>query len=305
MRILLATFALTLGAACTKSSETVRPTADPSTKPLPPSPSTSPKLPPSPDVTRIVGDLEGTLSLRSHRVVVGEPIVANVDVRPLKSALKVFVGGDQRNEAAYPMRIALKAFDDKGAVVCDLVDKPAIPSFGGIGSEQTVKVGETFHETAVLDAVCPAFATPGDYRVILHRRFAPGGLTVTKPGSTIPLSCDYYPVHEGPIPAGYEPKCTPLMDALPSITSEIMLHVAPFDAAAVRLATEARLHEASAATPIDEVARSRVSVWICGWVSCACPASPPGLPLADKDVVGAIPAALPKTFPRACRTAPP
>lgn len=293
-----------LVAACTRSSDTMRPAPDPSTRPLPSTTSSAPAPPPQPDVTRVRGDIEGSIRLGSRRVVAGEPIVAMVEVKPLKSPLPVFVGGDQRNEAYYPMRLTVKAFDDHGAVVCDLVDKPAIPSFGGIGSEHTIKLGDTFRETAVLNPVCPALATPGDYRLVLHRRLAPGTLTIVKPGTTIPLSCDVYPVHEGPLPKGNEPGCGPLMDALPSVTSEIMLHVDPFDAEAVRGATKARLDEAVLPT-IDETARSRIAIYVCDWLSCACPPAPFGAPRLDADLLGALPSSLPKTFPAACRTGKP
>src|SRR5205814_1959314 len=96
--------------------------------------------------------------------------------RSTRGPLRVYVGGDQRNQAGYPTRLALQAFDDKGAVVCDSVASPALPNFGGIGSEWKLEAGETFRETAVLNPMCPALATPGEYRLLLHRRISHDGM---------------------------------------------------------------------------------------------------------------------------------
>ena len=50
---------------------------------------------------------------------------------------------------------ALRAIDAKGGVVCDTVDAPVIPNFGGLGSERALAEGEPFLEPAVLNPMCP------------------------------------------------------------------------------------------------------------------------------------------------------
>src|SRR5437870_3347158 len=102
-----------LALACSRGS-TVQPAPDPSTRPLPPTVPTAPPMPkPVEVITRVKGDIEGKLTLRSAHVVVGEPIVAIVEAKPKSGTLLVYVGGDQRNEAGYPTRVALRAMDEK------------------------------------------------------------------------------------------------------------------------------------------------------------------------------------------------
>lgn len=240
-------------------------------------------------MTRLRGPIAGGYSLASARVVVGEPIVAKLSVKSTKGPLTVFVGGDQRNESNYPMRVGITVTDAGGAVVCDSVDSREIMSFGGIGSDQTFKEGETFFEGAVLNPACKAFAKPGDYRITLHRRLAFMSMTTTTPGSSVPTSCDVHPVHEDVLPKGLPPGCYKQLEDLPAVTSVLSLHVDPFDAAKVRTAFAARLAES------NDVLHARVVTYGCGFVACACPPSP-----KDSDVLAALPAALPAKFPRSC-----
>lgn len=260
--------------------------------PTPPAP--APPAPPSKPapVHRVRGDLDGRFTLASDRVVVGEPIVVELEARPTKAPLTVFVGGDMRNLANYPLRYGVRAWDAAGALVCDLVDKPPFPSFGGMGGEQVIVVGDAFRERVVLNPACPALATPGSYRVSVHRRFTTLKMTVTKPGSAYPLSCDVVPIHEDPLPAGLDAGCVKLLAGAPSVTSDFWITVAPFDAKAVRAATEARLHEA----PKDEILRHRLERHVCSFLTCSCPKSP----LSAADLVATIPAAPAKSFPGAC-----
>lgn len=247
--------------------------------------------------TRIHGPIEGQIELASQSVVVGEPIVAVVTAHAKSGTLPVYVGGDQRNAAAFPTRLTFKVFDAKDRLVCDTLGKPAIMSFGGIGSVQTFPAGTDFRETAVLNAMCPALASPGDYRIVLHRRLSHDDMTVRRPGNDTPLSCDIYPVHEGPLPDGYEPGCAPLMADLPSLTRSIALHVAPFDAARFRQGSEARWREArSADGKPDASARSRIAVWLAGWIACRPTESMP----TEHERLGALPDRLPATFPTEC-----
>ncbi|MGZ3419928.1 MAG: hypothetical protein ACXVEE_18780 [Polyangiales bacterium] len=277
--------------AC-KHASSVAPLPDPSTTPLPP-----PSVPPpkKPDVTRVRGAIEGRYTLSSARVVVGEPIVAKLEVKSTKGPLTLFVGGDQRNEANYPMRVGITVTDANGAVVCDSVDKPELLSFGGIGSDQTFKEGETFVEGAVLDPMCAALAKPGDYRITLHRRLASGSMTILPPAAKVPTSCDVHPVHETAIPAGLPPGCVKQLEDLPSVTTELSLHVDPFDAAKLRASVAARLAESK-----QDVLHSRIVIWACDWLACSCPKSP-----SDADVLASLPNTLPPKFPLSCRAAAP
>ncbi len=287
-----------LASACSRTSrEPIQ--NDPSSKPLP-SVSAEPPTKVT-DTTRLRGDIDGRFTLRATRVTAFEPIVAHLDVRSTKGAIPIFVGGDQRNAAMYPLRIAIRATNAKGEVVCDSVAKPAVWSFGGIGGERTFAEGETFHETAVLNALCPALATPGDYKLFLHRRLAPGTLILKPLDGGVPRSCDIHPVHEGALPSGYEAGCVKMMDGLPSVTTELALHVDPFSAATLHSGSETAL--SGLKKEHDEVGRERVIAWLCGWVACACPTmtSPSATSLADAVVLGALPKVPPATFPRSCR----
>ena len=294
--------------ACSRVSS-VQPSPDPSTKPLPTTPSKPSPKPPPDDVLRVHGDIEGKIFLRSRAVVVGEPIVAVIEARSTKGPLKVNVGGDQRNEAGYPNRLAMRVLDEKGDVVCDTVDAPALPNFGGIGSEQTVPDTETWREGAVLNPMCPGLAIPGDFRVILHRRISHDGMITKTAGSTVPTSCDVYPVHEGALPKGYAPGCDAQMDALPWITVETTLHVGAFDAKKLRVATEARLHDAAppttAAKWVSNGESWRIDIWICDWLSCACPKVTGGDGHTDLELLSSLPSSLPKSFPASCRAGKP
>ena len=91
-----------------------------------------------------------------------------------------------------------------------------------------------------------------------------------------------------------------LMEARPSVTTELTLHVEPFDAGALRIASEARLREARATTPRDEIGRNRLATYLCDWVACGCPKAAPGGEVTDADVLSALPKRLPASFPKYC-----
>ena len=260
-----------------------------------PAPSATPKPPPAPPtpspVHRVKGDLEGRFSAPISAIV-AEPIVVTMDVRAGKSGMEFFNGGDQRNVANYPLHFAVKATDDTGAVVCDVVEKPPFPSFGGIGSDMKVAAGDAYRERIVINPACPALATPGRYRVTIHRRFIPSSLTFTKPGAKYPTSCDMAPIHET-LPTGTEPECARLLATVASLTSELPIEILPFDVTKARAATEKTLKEIGK----DEIARHRIERHLCGYVSCTCPKTGP---IADPDLIAAIASPLPKSFPSYC-----
>ncbi len=259
----------------------------------------SPPAPKQPD-TRVRGDLAGGFSLRRARVVAGEPVVADLELRSTHGPLVIFVGGDQRNAAGFPTRVGVRATDAAGAVVCDSVGKPELMNFGGIGSDRELAQGEPYRESLVLNPACGALGVPGDYHVTLHRRVTDLKLVTTLPGSKVPTSCDVYPVNEGALPPGYPAACEKLMEARPSVTTELTLHVEPFDAGALRIASEARLREARATTPRDEIGRNRLATYLCDWVACGCPKAAPGGEVTDADVLSALPKRLPASFPKYC-----
>lgn len=250
--------------------------------------------------TRLHGDLAGAFSARRARVVAGEPIVIDLELRSTRGPLTLFVGGDQRNAAGFPTRVAVLATDASGKVVCDSVEKPEIASFGGIGGDRVFKQGELYRESLVLNPECGALGAPGDYHVTLHRRVTDTGMVTTLPGSTTKTSCDVYPVHEGPLPAGLPAPCEKMMEGRPSVTTELDLHVDPFDAATVKRVSDEALRLAAGAKPADEIGAGRVRTYLCGWVACGCPAKGPGIALTDDDVVRALPSSLPRSFPKPC-----
>jgi hypothetical protein len=259
-----------------------------------------------PPTTRVHGDIDGRFSARRARVVVGEPVVIDLELRTTRGSLTFSVGGDQRNMATFPTRIAVKAIDAHGAVGCDSVARPALMSFGGPLVGTTLAPGATFRQTFVLNPMCPALGSPGDLHVTLHRRFTFADLA--KPGTRPSRPCDRFPVHEGPLPPGSLPEgdktCEKTMEEAPSITTELDLHVAPFDAAALREATEARLREAGAQTPRDDLARDSIAAWVCAWLVCGCDFPKPQGRLEDADVLAVLPAQLPATFPGYCPRKP-
>jgi hypothetical protein len=285
---------------CPPRAEPVQVRSEPSASAVPPVSPAPPRLP----ITRLRGDIEGRFSVRRTRVVAGEPIVVDLEIR---SPLAVAFGGDVLNLAGFPTRVAVKATDAAGAAVCDSVGKPVLVSMGGPGGDRALAAGETYRESFVLNPSCPALGSPGDYHVTLHRRLTNGSMRVKDPASPLPSPCDVFPVHEGPLPAGRAPLCAELVDAAPSVTTELDLHVEPFDAAALRAQTAARLAEASSATPRDDIGRQSLAIWICGWLTCACHAAcgcPNAVPsivaVADADLAGILPAALPASFPASC-----
>jgi len=261
-----------------------------------------------PPTTRVRGDIDGRFSARRTHVVVGEPVVIDLELRSTRGSLTFSVGGDQRNMATFPTRIAVKAIDVHGAVVCDSVARPALVSFGGPQGGTTLAPGATFRQTFVLNPMCPTLGSPGDLHVTLHRRLTFAGLTLPKPGTRPPRPCDVFPVHEGPLPPSRLPEgygaCEKTMEEAPSITTELDLHVAPFDAAALREATEARLREAGAETPRDDLARYSIAAWVCAWLVCGCDFPKPQGRLEDADVLAVLPAQLPATFPEYCPRKP-
>lgn len=235
------------------------------------------------------GDIDGRFVLSGGPYVAGEPIVVAFELTP-RAPLTVFFGGDQRNAANYPMRFSVRARDPSGKVVCDLVDKPPFPSFGGIGSDRTLAKGERYLERFVLNPACPALATPGTWLLELHRRLTDSGLAIPGDGG-VPLSCDVVPVHEA-TPAWLDPKCRAKLDAVPSVTAEAMVTVVPFEPKAARAALEARLREVDK----DEILHHRIERWVCGTLSCSCPKAG----MSDADLLAAMPASLPAGFPAAC-----
>lgn len=258
-----------------------------------PSVTVAPSTPPAPPVveTRVKGDIEGRFTVLQPRALVGEPIVVELSVRPKGKPLFFFNGGDMRNVANYPMHFAVKAIDASGGTdTCDLVDKPPFPSFGGSGSDQTVKVGDEFRERVVINPACPLLAKPGTYKVTIHRRFISSSMVVHAVGAAYPISCDVAPVHED-LPKWIDPGCAKLLASAPSVTSVFTLEIKPFDAAAVRLATERTLKAIAG----DEIVHHRLERHLCSFVSCACPKGP-----KDADLVAAIPAVLPASFPAPC-----
>jgi hypothetical protein len=241
---------------------------------------------------RVNGPIEGRFVPASSALVAGEPIVIQFSVRPTTAPLRVFVGGDGRNAAGYPTRVAVKAVDvASGATVCDNVASAPFPSFGGIGSEQVLAKGAWLRDAFVLNPACPGIAKPGVYRVTLHRRITDLDLKIKKPGAAYPTSCDVHPIHEGPVLISGEPACEKLLDAVPWVTSVFELSIAPFDAAIVRRAVESGL------SAPDEMTRHRIVAWACGWIGCGCSKR---LNATDAEVIAALPKALPSTFPKAC-----
>jgi hypothetical protein len=250
--------------------------------------------------TRLYGNLAGGFTLRRTSVTAGEPVVVDLELRSTRGPLVIYVGGDQRNAAGYPTRMAVKATTTFRGVVCDSVAKPELANFGGLGGERTLREGEPYRESFVLNPACGALGVPGDYTITLHRRVTDTKMVTVLPGSKDLTSCDLYPVHAGELPAGYPAACAKLMETRPSATAELQLHVAAFDAAALRRESEARLREAALATPADEIGRARLTTWLCGWVACGCPKASPSGEVTDADVLGALPKRLPPKFPKMC-----
>lgn len=240
-------------------------------------------------VNRVHGDIDGRFTGPSVAFV-GEPIVVEMNVRPKSGPLTFFNGGDMRNVANYPLHFAVKAMDASGAVACDVVATPPFPSFGGPGSDMTVKLGDGYRERVVINPACPALSKPGSYRVTIHRRFITSSTVIRKPGAAYPISCDIAPVHET-LPTWIDPGCAKLLEGAPSITTELPIEIKPFDAMKVRTATEKTLRDITG----DEIVHYRIERHICSFVSCACPKSP-----TDADLVAAIPLVLPKSFPAPC-----
>lgn len=239
------------------------------------------------------GQIDGRFVPASSSVIVGEPVVITLEVRPTVGPMHAVVGGDGRNSAAFPTRVAVKAIDlSSGDTVCDNVKTPPFPSFGGIGSEQTFAKGQWLRDPFVLNPACPGLAHPGRYRITLHRRLTDLQMKVTKPGATHATSCDVHPLHEGPASFPGEPACERLLDARPSVTTEFELSVEPFDAHSLRRAVQARLRDTS-----DEMGRQRLTRWLCGWLACGCSTKGGA---TDADVLSALPASLPGAFPAPC-----
>lgn len=302
---LLCTLCVGAALGCARRAEPPQLRPDPSASALPPPSAASGAPEPFGKVglyppTRLRGDLVGGFTLRRTSVAAGEPIVVDLELRSTRGPLVIYVGGDQRNAAGYPTRVAVKALNAFGGVACDSVAKPELMNFGGIGGERTLREGDTYRESLVLNPACGALGVRGDYAVTLHRRVTDTKMVTTLPGSKDPTSCDLYPVHEGALPAGYPAACEKMMEARASVTTELRLHVTDFDATAVRRESELRLREAGATTPRDEIGRARLTTWLCGWVACGCPKASPSGEVTDGDVLGALPARLPPKFPKMC-----
>jgi hypothetical protein len=137
-----------------------------------------------------------------------------------------------------------------------------------------------------LNPACPALATPGTYRVTLHRRVTSMAMVIKKP---TPTSCDVVPIHEDPLPAGLDPACAKLLTDAPSVTSDFSITVRPFDQAAVRKAIDERTRDK------DEILRHRIAMHVCNFVTCTCPKTP-----SIADMIAAVGTAPQSKFPAAC-----
>jgi hypothetical protein len=70
------------------------------------------------------------------------------------------------------------------------------------------------------------------------------------------------------------------------------LSVEPFEAQALRRAVEIRLGDTR-----EEMARNRLTRWLCGWLACGCSTKGGA---TDVEVLAALPASLPSGFPGPC-----
>ena len=266
MRRLLLVAAL---AACTPTEPSDPPRAD---EPRPSEPKVVPTPGRQPEYShKTVGKIAGEFVVPKRVVRVAEPIMASFEARSLAGPLVVAVGGDQRNAAYFPMRVAVKVerIADQ-TVVCDSVESPAIMSFGGPGFDRTLAEGELLRESFVLNPICPALATPGSYRVTLHRRMTSMQMVTKQCGADVPTSCDVHPLHEESSLEGLPAECVGTLREVPSVTTTFELAVLPYDRSEVKTAIDAAYARADAAEPKDDIANDRIDAWLCGWVSCAC-----------------------------------
>ena len=287
MRAGMTTRALALGFVFLACTEGKRADAPPvvSVTPAPTQSASSTR----PSAHRVHGAIQGRFASDRRTYAVAEPILIDFEARPTNGSLRVFVGGDGRNQAAFPTRVAVKAVDvASGKTVCDNVASPPFPSFGGPGSELVFTPQEPLRDRFVLNPACPGLGNPGIYRVTLHRRLTDLSLKVQRPGEKYPTSCDVHPIHEGPAKIPGFPECEKLIATVPSVTSEIEISITPYDASALRRSLDPKL---------DDATRQRVALWVCGWVACGC-ARKPTPPFSD--ILAAIPQALPGSFPAAC-----
>lgn len=226
---------------------------------------------------RLRGEIAGGFVVARQEVRVAEPVMIAFEVRSTKGPMTVFVGGDQRNAAAFPTRIGVKVQRvDDGETVCDSVASPAIPSFGGPGGDRQLAEGELLRESFVLNPMCPALAEPGTYRVSLHRRITSMAMVIDVKGTR--TSCDLSPVHEdGPL-RGLPDGCAEMMEAVPSVTTVFDLEVLPYDRVAVQMAIDGAYARANATSPKDEIAKNRLDAWLKGWVTCGADALPAEVP---------------------------
>jgi hypothetical protein len=217
----------------------------------------------------IRGRITGRFVVPRQVVRVAEPVMVEFEVRSEDGPLVVFVGGDQRNAAYFPTRVGVKATRvDDGAVVCDSVASPAIPSFGGPGADRTLVQDEVLRESFVLNPMCPALAEPGTYRMELHRRLTHSGMRTKKPDEPTLVSCDIHPVHMHSELVGVPQACVEMMENAPSVTTKFEVTVRPYDREAVEAAISAAYARASSTTPKDEIAKARLEAWLHGWVKC-------------------------------------
>ncbi len=207
---------------------------------------------------------------------VGEPVVVTFEVHSTDGPMTVFVGGDQRNAAYFPTQVAVKVQRvEDGAIVCDSVTAPAIPSFGGPGSDRTMKEDEVLRESFVLNPMCPALAEPGSYRITLHRRILSMAHVLRPPEVDTPTSCMANPLHEDSPLTGYPTGCVEMLKDAPSVATSFELGVQPYERVPVESAISAAYARADASTPKDEVLKNRLDAWLKGWVKCD------GKPLGD------------------------
>jgi hypothetical protein len=224
---------------------------------------------------RVVGDISGQFAVAKQTVRVAEPIMVALEVRSLDGPLVVFAGGDSRNAAYFPMQVGVKVQRmADGAVVCDSVASPAIMNFGGPGGDRTLGEGELMRESFVLNPICPALATPGNYRVSLHRRLMSMRMMTKPPGAKVPTSCHAFPLHEDAELEGLHAECIRMLREAPSVTTNVEIEVLPYQREEVQAAIAGAYARADASDPKDEIAKSRIDAWLCNWVSCACAGLP-------------------------------
>jgi hypothetical protein len=73
-----------------------------------------------------------------------------------------------------------------------------------------------------------------------------------------------HPVHEDSALTAMPGECVRMLEATPWVSTTFDLTVLPYEPTAVKASNAAAYKRARAADPDDEMARHRVSVWLCG-----------------------------------------